>query len=301
MAGKGQLAALLLGGYLLGRTKKMRLALTLAAAVGGSRVAGQAGGGNILGRINGLVESSPQAKALVDQVMTTLAQSAKTAAIAGATRGVENINTRLQSRIGQPVADAASTAGDTAKGASSTAGDTAKGAASTAEDTAGTASDTVTGRVPGAGGSRKEPEPQQDDQTDEGQAADEAPADEDSTDEAPPDDEDVEDVEQPSEDEPAAEAPAPKQPAQQRSAPRASGNAGTRSTSSEQQRPPRQTSAGAPSAGKRPAGTAPKRPAGSQSKPSGSSTSGHRTAGQSGTRPTRPQTNRPPRPSNTES
>src|SRR4051794_41908833 len=85
MAGKGQLAALLLGGYLLGRTKKMRLALTLAAAVGGSRMAGNAGGKSVLGRINGLVASSPQAKALVDQGTTTPAQTAKTAAIAGAT------------------------------------------------------------------------------------------------------------------------------------------------------------------------------------------------------------------------
>src|SRR4051794_40312450 len=142
MAGKGQLAALLLGGYLLGRTKKMRLALTLAAAVGGSRMAGNAGGKSVLGRINGLVASSPQAKALVDQVTTTLAQTAKTAAIAGATRGVQNINTRLQTRLGQPVGDAASAAG----GAASTA---AQGAASTAQGAGDTVKDTVSGVVPG--------------------------------------------------------------------------------------------------------------------------------------------------------
>src|SRR4051794_15673763 len=150
MAGKGQLAALLLGGYLLGRTKKMRLALTLAAAVGGSRMAGNAGGKSVLGQINGLVASNPQAKALVDQVTTTLAQSAKTAAIAGATRGVQNINTRLQTRLGQPVQGAASAAGGAASAAGGAASTAAQGAGDTAKGAGNAAKDPVSGVVPGA-------------------------------------------------------------------------------------------------------------------------------------------------------
>ena len=90
MPGKGTLAALLIGGYLLGRTKKLRLALTVASLVGGgsSALGGRKG---ILSRVTGLVESSPQLKGLVEQVtgMVRWRESVAAMADAGVSHFVE--------------------------------------------------------------------------------------------------------------------------------------------------------------------------------------------------------------------
>ena len=79
MAGKAEIAALLLGGYLVGRTKKMRLVLTLAAAAGGGRLS--SGTGGVAAQVTKTLASSPEATVLVQQLAGPLATAAKAAAV----------------------------------------------------------------------------------------------------------------------------------------------------------------------------------------------------------------------------
>ena len=113
MAGRAETAALLLGGYLLGRTKRMPLVLALAAAAGGGRLS--SGKGPVAAQVTKTLASSPEVKALVQQVTGPLAVAARTAAIAGATRGVQGLSRRLEDRAtgsqesDRPEADGVST------------------------------------------------------------------------------------------------------------------------------------------------------------------------------------------------
>lgn len=100
MAGKAEIAALLLGGYLLGRTKRMRLVLTLAAAAEGGRLS--SGTGGVAAQLTKTLASSPEAKALVQQLTGQLPTAAKAAAVAGATRGVRGLSERLQDHATGP-------------------------------------------------------------------------------------------------------------------------------------------------------------------------------------------------------
>ncbi|WP_216699319.1 hypothetical protein, partial [Arthrobacter sp. H14] len=93
---KMKLAGILLGGYLLGRTKKGKLALTMAGGLAGKKISGNKG--EMLGQLNKLVESSPEAKKLMEQITGQLTEAARNAVLAGATRGIESVGTNLQNR-----------------------------------------------------------------------------------------------------------------------------------------------------------------------------------------------------------
>lgn len=84
------------GGYFLGRTKKMKLALML----GGMAAGRQAGGpGELLAQGSKLLGRSPELTQLVDQVRGRLLEAGKVAAVAAATRQVEGLTERVGRRV----------------------------------------------------------------------------------------------------------------------------------------------------------------------------------------------------------
>src|SRR5690625_1121817 len=88
---KMKLAAALVGGYLLGRSKKGLLALTVAGAIGARKLAGS----------DQQIELSPDIKRLGERITGDLFDAAKGAAVAVAARGVNTLNTNLQDRTEQ--------------------------------------------------------------------------------------------------------------------------------------------------------------------------------------------------------
>jgi hypothetical protein len=96
------------GGYLLGRTKKMKLAMML----GGIAAGRQAGSARQLLRQGAkLLGESPEVGRLADEIRDRLLDAAKVAAVAVATRQVEALTERV-SRVGTPVGDAGKTVSD---------------------------------------------------------------------------------------------------------------------------------------------------------------------------------------------
>jgi len=84
------------GGYFLGRTKKMKLALMLAGMAAGR----QAGGpGALLGQGKSLLNASPELLRLSDEVKGRLLDAGKGAALAVATRQVEALTDRVAGRV----------------------------------------------------------------------------------------------------------------------------------------------------------------------------------------------------------
>jgi len=84
------------GGYFLGRTKKMKLALMLAGMAAGR----QAGGpGALLDQGKNLLNASPELLRLTDEVKGRLLDAGKGAALAVATRQVEALTDRVAGRV----------------------------------------------------------------------------------------------------------------------------------------------------------------------------------------------------------
>jgi len=84
------------GGYFLGRTKKMKLALMLAGMAAGR----QAGGpGALLGQGKNLLNASPELLRLTDEMKGRLFDAGKGAALAVATRQVEALTERVAGRV----------------------------------------------------------------------------------------------------------------------------------------------------------------------------------------------------------
>jgi len=84
------------GGYFLGRTKKMKLALML-----GGMAAGRRGGipGGLLGRGAALLDSSPELAALRDQISGRLVEAGKGAVMGLAARQIESFTDRVSDRV----------------------------------------------------------------------------------------------------------------------------------------------------------------------------------------------------------
>ena len=96
------------GGYFLGRTKKMKLAMMLGGVAAGR----QAGGaGQLLRQGAQLLGESPEVGRLTDEIRDRLLDAAKVAAVAVATRQVEALTERV-SRVGTPVEGAGKTVSD---------------------------------------------------------------------------------------------------------------------------------------------------------------------------------------------
>jgi hypothetical protein len=105
------------GGYLLGRTKKMKLAVMLGGMAAGRRAGGP---GQLLAQGTKLLGQSPELARLTDELRGRLLEAGKGAAVAVATRQVENLTERMVSRVGtltetggKTVSDAGHTVGGT--------------------------------------------------------------------------------------------------------------------------------------------------------------------------------------------
>ncbi|GEL17581.1 hypothetical protein [Pseudonocardia asaccharolytica] len=84
------------GGYLLGRTKKMKLALMLGGLAAGQRAGGPS---EILAQGTKLVKASPELTRLVDEMRGRLLDAGKGAAMAVATRQVESLTDKVGQRV----------------------------------------------------------------------------------------------------------------------------------------------------------------------------------------------------------
>lgn len=101
MDDKLKFAALLLAGYLLGRTKKMKLALTIAGAVAGNQLKDESSRAALLGGVGGVKDSllsSPEIKRLTDEVSGKLMEAGRAAALAAAAKGIDSLNSTLESQ-----------------------------------------------------------------------------------------------------------------------------------------------------------------------------------------------------------
>jgi hypothetical protein len=84
------------GGYFLGRTKKMKLALMFAGMAAGRRAGGP---GELLKSGTKLLGSTPELAQLTDQVRGRLLEAGKSAALAVAARQVESLTDRVGKRV----------------------------------------------------------------------------------------------------------------------------------------------------------------------------------------------------------
>ncbi|MEU1427154.1 hypothetical protein ABZ412_08745 [Nocardia sp. NPDC005746] len=81
-------------GYILGRTRKMRFALSLAGAAMAKRSSGLPG--ELLGRGTELLKSTPEVAELTDTVRGELVGAVRSAAVTAASNRIDALNTRLQ-------------------------------------------------------------------------------------------------------------------------------------------------------------------------------------------------------------
>ena len=85
------------GGYFLGRTKKMKLALMLGGMAAGRRAGGP---GQLLAQGTKLLGQSPELGRLTDEIRGRLLEAGKGAAVAVVTRQVEALTDRLVTQVG---------------------------------------------------------------------------------------------------------------------------------------------------------------------------------------------------------
>jgi hypothetical protein len=84
------------GGYFLGRTKKMKLAMMLGGMAAGRRAGGP---GELLKTGTKLLSSSPELSRLSDEVRGRLLEAGKSAALAVAARQVESLTDRVGKKV----------------------------------------------------------------------------------------------------------------------------------------------------------------------------------------------------------
>lgn len=137
------------GGYFLGRTKKMKLALMLAGMAAGRRGGGASG---LLAQGSKLLSASPELSRLTDEVRGRLLQAGKGAALAVAARQVESLTDRVGKRVESLGSVGAGGGGAPRRAEEAEAADEYE---PEAQERAGAADDD------GAGGVAEEPEPRQ--------------------------------------------------------------------------------------------------------------------------------------------
>ncbi|MBM0124617.1 hypothetical protein [Pimelobacter simplex] len=93
MSANSKIALAVAGGYMLGRTKKLRLAMTLAGMLAGKRMATNR---QLLTQGAKLVENNPQLKQLQGQLTGRLVDVAREAALVAAASRVESFTRSLQ-------------------------------------------------------------------------------------------------------------------------------------------------------------------------------------------------------------
>jgi hypothetical protein len=114
------------GGYVLGRTKKMKFAMMLGGVAAGRRAGGP---GQLLAQGTKLLGQTPELARLTDEIRGRLVDAGKGAAVAVATRQVENLAERVLSRAGtladtggKTVSDVGDAAGGIVTGVGKTVG-----------------------------------------------------------------------------------------------------------------------------------------------------------------------------------
>lgn len=124
-----RIAAAVIGGYLLGRTKKMKLAIMVGGALMGKKVPTDPT--QLLKLAGSMVEKSPELQRLDTAVRGRLMEAGKDAALAVASSRMEALTDNLVNRVenlGKPVGDTAQATGDAVGGAAGSAGSAVSGA-----------------------------------------------------------------------------------------------------------------------------------------------------------------------------
>lgn len=94
MSSTTKVAAAVAAGYLLGRTKKLRLAITVGSMLAGGRLAGDIQPGALLKGLSG----NPELERLTDQLRGQVLRAAKSAAVNVTTSRLEALNESLLNR-----------------------------------------------------------------------------------------------------------------------------------------------------------------------------------------------------------
>lgn len=92
----GRVILAVAGGYVLGRTKKMKLAIMLAGMASGNKIARDPA--QLLAQGTRLVQSSPQLSALSDEVRGRLVDAGKGIAVAVVSKQMDSLSDRLSER-----------------------------------------------------------------------------------------------------------------------------------------------------------------------------------------------------------
>src|SRR4051794_27844250 len=91
-----KVAAAVASGYLLGRTKKLRRAITVGGLLAGKRIATDPRG--IVHQLNGMIEQNPELSRLSGQVRGKLVQAGRDAAIAAASQRLNKVSESIRGR-----------------------------------------------------------------------------------------------------------------------------------------------------------------------------------------------------------
>ena len=130
MSATSKIGLAVVGGYVLGRTKKMKLAIMLGGALAGRKL--NLSPAELMSQDAKLASASPELGRLQSAVRGRLLEAGKDAAMAAASNRMESLTDTLISRVenlGKPVEQVAGAAGDAAGATVETAGDTAGAAA----------------------------------------------------------------------------------------------------------------------------------------------------------------------------
>ena len=96
MTSASKIAMGVASGYLLGRTKKLKLAITVGSMLAGQRISTSPQG--LLKQGSQLLEKNPELQKLQEQITGKLFEAAKAAAIATATSRLESFSKSLTDR-----------------------------------------------------------------------------------------------------------------------------------------------------------------------------------------------------------
>ena len=104
MSAGAKVAAAVASGYLLGRTKKLKLAITVGSMLAGKKIATNPR--DMMKQLNELVEGNPELSKLADQVRDKLFEAARAAAIAAASNRMEGLSDSIRDRTDRMLAPA---------------------------------------------------------------------------------------------------------------------------------------------------------------------------------------------------
>ena len=96
MNATARIAAAVAGGYLLGRTKKLKLAITVGSMLAGQRISTNPR--ELLRQGAQLIESNPELSKLSDQVRSQLVQALRAAAVSTASDSMNQLSDAIHSR-----------------------------------------------------------------------------------------------------------------------------------------------------------------------------------------------------------